>query len=467
MLTPPELVEEVDEEKAFLFDETSMGGRMQDSYTRTLLTEAGRILQPLCLEETHMADHEKSPIGARCLRGLTTVNEHTLRPSRVQFPEESEHYQQFASESSAWTIQSVASSHSHNAEGEAGRCPAVDEHKFRQREPLAEIPEGKRWCQGEPRRNMQRSGRPPFRRQNSKGARARRVPTRMLGCGMAVIRLLWICAFVWAVYGAIFGMDFKNDKAMAQWLPAGPPVANVEPLAMLPPSPYFKPHALTCPRGRVFLADEFHVFELDSATSQVELFQCAINGTIADLTARCEGETCWPVVLLKGTPPKVVDCANGMESPLLQTTQPAKALAARASGALDTVFAAHDHDVIEYRWSPVRQGWEPWWRVMQDPGGVKAVDVTSDQLLIFHEQGTLEAQDYQTGKLCGVWQLPSSLIGAGCAVNGGTSVLVLVPESRFRGPGARLMRATLPQTENSDNCRHRSDETAFGRVSDG
>lgn len=430
---PAELCEVIGEEETSLLDETRGGGIMHATFTRTgtVVTDPGLILETACLGGMHVEDHEESPDYAGSLLGPTMFEDCKLRPHL------------------------------------AGLCPAADDREFLQGELPAEGPECTRRCQEEIRRRTQSSDGPRLGRQLSRGERARRVPTSMLLCGMSIIRLLWSCALIWAVYGSIFGMDFKNDKAMAQWLPAGPPVANIEPLAMLPPSPYFKPHSITCPRGRVFLADEFHVFELDSVNSQVELFECAVNGTIADLTARCEGETCWPVVLLKGSPPAVLDCGNGVQSPLLQTNLPAKALAARASGALDTVFAAHENDIIEYRWSPIRHGWEPWWRVMQDPGGIKAVDVTSDQLLVFHEQGTLEAQDYQTGTPCGVWQLPKSLIGAGCAVNGSTSVLVLVPETRLRGPGARLMRATLPQTHNSDNCRHLRDENVFGRVSDG
>merc|ERR1712124_57343 len=114
-------------------------------------------------------------------------------------------------------------------------------------------------------------------------------------------------------------MDFKNSMAMVSAWNAGPKVADLTPVPMTFPSPYFQPNALVCPRGMIFLADQYRVFQLRDRDKGVVPFPCDVNGTIADLGASCDNDICWPMVLLHGDPPTVLNCATGEQTTMLQT----------------------------------------------------------------------------------------------------------------------------------------------------
>eukprot|EP00747_Dinoflagellata_sp_TGD_P007908 gnl/TRDRNA2_/TRDRNA2_117547_c0_seq1.p1 gnl/TRDRNA2_/TRDRNA2_117547_c0~~gnl/TRDRNA2_/TRDRNA2_117547_c0_seq1.p1 ORF type:complete len:268 (-),score=30.49 gnl/TRDRNA2_/TRDRNA2_117547_c0_seq1:154-957(-) len=252
-------------------------------------------------------------------------------------------------------------------------------------------------------------------------------------------------------------MDYQNDRALDQQWVSGPPVAQVGILQMIPPSPYFRPQSLVCPRGRVFLADQFRVFELDVKTSEITVLPCSVNGTIADLTATCTDLHCWPIVLLEGFPPQVLDCQTERVMPLLQATDMANRLTAGSGNSLDTMFSAHGSKVFEYRWSAPRKGWAPWWQVANVDnmhGNFQAIDTANGMLLLIHDHGVVETQDYSTGRRCGLWKLPPGLLGGGCAENDGSSLLLLVDahatDGQDSGPGVNLMRAVLPK---QDGCR--------------
>eukprot|EP00931_Biecheleriopsis_adriatica_P064438 TRINITY_DN39217_c0_g1_i1.p1 TRINITY_DN39217_c0_g1~~TRINITY_DN39217_c0_g1_i1.p1 ORF type:complete len:808 (-),score=110.33 TRINITY_DN39217_c0_g1_i1:5-2428(-) len=278
------------------------------------------------------------------------------------------------------------------------------------------------------------------------------LPTVLLSNGMQVIKALWSCALCWALWGAIFGMDFKNSEAAMPEFIGGPTVLKVQTLYMASPNPYFKPHALVCPRNQVFVADKYRVFELTERNTVAQTFPCDVNGTIADIAATCSMNTCWPVVLLDGYPPMVLDCSTGEQSPLLQAKNPASKIATQATerlGPSHSLFASVDDDVIQYGWSLGRTGWAPLWDVAKvRNGGVLGLDVAGNRLLMFHNHGLVESQDLKTGAQCGLWALPNenAVLGGGCAYDeeeSSSSVLVLAE----RGHGVMLLRAFLPAME--------------------
>lgn len=287
----------------------------------------------------------------------------------------------------------------------------------------------------------------------------------MLAWGMGVLNLLWLSAFIWAVCGAVNGMDFKNDQAVWRTLPEGPPIAQLHKLQLRSPSPYFQPHALVCPREQVFLADKYRIFELQgglldagSGKNIVTTFTyngkpCDVNGTIADIAATCNAESCWPVVLIHGSPglpPQILDCSVVKQYPLLQSETAATRLATRATsevGHLDRVFTVNGGEVIEYSWSERRGGFAPLWSVASTSDNILAIDVVGDTLFMFHSDGIVESQDLDKGTICGQWALPQSdrdrILGGGCAYEKGSSVLILARDVTD-SHGAELLSADLP-----------------------
>eukprot|EP00930_Biecheleria_cincta_P034028 TRINITY_DN23556_c0_g1_i1.p1 TRINITY_DN23556_c0_g1~~TRINITY_DN23556_c0_g1_i1.p1 ORF type:complete len:815 (+),score=113.05 TRINITY_DN23556_c0_g1_i1:55-2499(+) len=291
----------------------------------------------------------------------------------------------------------------------------------------------------------------------------RSMPKIMLHKGLIVIKLLWISAFVWALWGAAFGMDFQNEQAVMPMMNYGPRVLKTESIHFDTPSPYFRPHALVCPKGKIFVADKYRVFELVGKNMEVRTFKCNVTGTIADIGATCTGNICSPVVLLNGNPPHVLDCKTGEQLPLLQTSMPATKLAVYSSEPLGpghTIFASVDNIVTAYGWSLEHRGWAPWWDVTSRQNEILSIDIMNGQLIMFREKGLVEVQDLKSGQQCGLWTLPQSttVIGGGCAEPISSSVLVLAAN----GHGTKLLKAYMPIFEvcPKDTARPRPESAA-------
>ncbi|CAK9044532.1 unnamed protein product [Durusdinium trenchii] len=196
------------------------------------------------------------------------------------------------------------------------------------------------------------------------------LPGNMLRWGTKVVACFWASALLWAVHGAWFGMDFKNRKAAVPTWGDTPPLLEVSEMTMATPSPFWRPHALVCPRNQVFITDRYHVYELRENNTEVKRYPCSVNGTIADVAATCGRHSCWPVVLVKGVPPLVLDCSTGRSSPLLQTETRAGRIATSAQGTNgvletgDTLYATMDDKmIVQYGWSVQRGAWEPLWDI--------------------------------------------------------------------------------------------------------
>eukprot|EP00445_Apocalathium_hangoei_P074252 CAMPEP_0204157934 /NCGR_PEP_ID=MMETSP0361-20130328/31664_1 /ASSEMBLY_ACC=CAM_ASM_000343 /TAXON_ID=268821 /ORGANISM="Scrippsiella Hangoei, Strain SHTV-5" /LENGTH=807 /DNA_ID=CAMNT_0051113785 /DNA_START=26 /DNA_END=2449 /DNA_ORIENTATION=- len=298
--------------------------------------------------------------------------------------------------------------------------------------------------------SLQGPDSPPMR---SKSAQTRVLVHRLMHSGLLVVQCLWVFSALWALCIATFNPgDFKNSKAIFGQR-FRPPVADLTTLKTSW-SPYFRPSALVCPRGRVFLADEFRIFELSRDTGTAAPYSCDINGTIEDLTADCDSTGCWPLVLLAGNPSRMLDCSTGVTQSLLQTVGLAQHVALLSYNDL---FADLGGQVVRYRWSDHRRAWSPVWAVAQiASGGLNALDVVDHRLLMFGK-GAVEVQDLENGRSCGVWQLPAEVKGAGCAIEGGTAVLLLGQKERAEvqggvgglGPGVELMCADLRRSGES------------------
>mmetsp|Transcript_30429 Transcript_30429/g.87241 ORF Transcript_30429/g.87241 Transcript_30429/m.87241 type:complete len:838 (+) Transcript_30429:160-2673(+) len=281
------------------------------------------------------------------------------------------------------------------------------------------------------------------------------LPDFMLCRGLFILMLLWISALIWALHNA-YTRDFRDRQSWPEWMsilvPDPVKTLEVEHFAFRRPSPYFSPHAVTCPiDGKFFMADSFRVFMLHEGggdePSKPRPFPCDVNGTIADIAAVCDSENaCWPVVLLETKPPKVFDCKKNETWPLLQVSMSATRVATMgASGSdqgLDVLFASGDQQVIQYRRSEHRHGFAPEWVVLDHSEDILALDVVDDRLVVFLGH-SVEYQELATGKLCGHWKIPSGqkVIGGGCAR--GNTIHILATE----GHTIHILKSQLPEVE--------------------
>lgn len=282
--------------------------------------------------------------------------------------------------------------------------------------------------------------------RSKKKVAVRLIPKLMLRRGLSVVGALWMSAFGWALYGSIWGMDFKNDMAMMPQFARAPEVADLTQVPVAFPSPYFKPHALVCPRGQIFLADSYRVFQL-SDSSAVEPYPCDVNETIADLAAACDENACWPLVLLATDPPTVLDCNTGHKRMLLQTHHVINRFTAPVDESTGTLYAVRHGEVVQYQWQRHRSGWAPVWDIAKVDGELRAIDVVGNRLLLFSAAGeelVVEARNLQTGASCGMWTMPPELMGAGCGVHGKESILTLVRNKEPREGAVSIMEARLP-----------------------
>mmetsp|Transcript_81094 Transcript_81094/g.229687 ORF Transcript_81094/g.229687 Transcript_81094/m.229687 type:complete len:785 (-) Transcript_81094:45-2399(-) len=275
---------------------------------------------------------------------------------------------------------------------------------------------------------------------------AERLPIQMLFHGMLVLRFLWISACCWAflsICGAFGGMDWKNNDAL---FVLHQPRLKPYPLHKFDaPSPFFHPHALVCPKaGRVFLADRFRVFELNEVEGKLQHVDCDVNGTIEDIAATCNGNQCWPVILLSGPPTIVYDCHTHSAIPLLQMSARAERLATNASSrgdSLDTLIVSQGkEEMVQYGYSVKRKGFAPLWTVGQADHKILALDIIDSRLVTFQSHGIVATQDLLTGKRCGTWRLApaDNVIGGGCTH--GQTIRILAVE----GQEVQMLRAELP-----------------------
>merc|ERR1712039_385015 len=73
-----------------------------------------------------------------------------------------------------------------------------------------------------------------------------------------------------------------------------------------------------------------------------------------------------------------------------------------------------------------RNGWAPRWAIasVESSKGLTSLDVVGQDLFMFHQRDrrtkggapTIEVLNLDTGIICGLWELPRSVMGVGCAM---------------------------------------------------
>jgi len=281
---------------------------------------------------------------------------------------------------------------------------------------------------------------------------------RLMRLGHLVVTGLWLLFLCWSIYKGWIGKGFSNKLAVWKQPITGPPVAGVVKLPAIWPSPFFEPHSVVCPRGQIFFGDAFRVFELinwnnPDLDNRVIPYPCDVGDErIADVAADCNATACWPVVLLEGKlhEPDILDCATGRKFYLNQKHDAAVRYAQQNHSV--SYAAAQNGEVVQYWWSADKGAWSPRWQVAHvGHGNLKAIDIIDDRLLIFRQK-TVEVRHILDGKVCGVWDLPKDVKGAGCAMAGGTAVLLLSFGQEKEGVDQSGVELTCAQLRGKQSC---------------
>lgn len=283
--------------------------------------------------------------------------------------------------------------------------------------------------------------------------------------------MLWGVVFLWGCYKYLPYMwrDVEGDQT-DQWLLSLE--AKAEEINVFWPK-FFRPHAVACGAGgSIFMADRSAIYEGNANGGALQRVECALNGTIADISSACDGSGCWPVALLQrdAGPAKVVSCAHDMAMPLLRDQEPADLVTGfggTTGGWPNQLLASRNGTIVQYSTSH-SDGWSPEWfvgplNVRQPRSGtgrrrrtattLRALSTSGNRLLLFYGAATsgvaeayAERRDVQTMTRHASWSLPESVapISSGCALDGGNAALVL-PESKAQlgAPEPRLVRLLL------------------------
>lgn len=222
-------------------------------------------------------------------------------------------------------------------------------------------------------------------------------------------------------------------------------VENVEEVPLQWTSRSVFPHAIAVAGEDAFVADKYRVFRVPVLGGTPQEVPCNFTGTIADVAATCESEgaqECHPRVLLEGDRPRVVDCATGEESLILQQSSHDRVgHFALHSGKM---LALLGNDVVEYRSQEELHSWRPLWEKAQDVGNdVRSLDYDAQRLYIFEQSDSsskVALADIQYGNQLGRWTVPPqfSPIVAGAAT--GDGAILFLP----KGPAPTLLKWVPP-----------------------
>jgi len=212
-------------------------------------------------------------------------------------------------------------------------------------------------------------------------------------------------------------------------------------------SPMVSPRFLACAGGQAFAANAYQVFRVPVSGGVAVPEPCTgfvgAKETILDVTADCDANGCWPLVLLGGrSAGQVLDCASGQRQDVMQDPLPATKLTLifgehhrheLLGGSALAVTAAGS--VVEFERAP-GGGWRPLWEVVNDKGAeLCALGAEDGHVVFFRGGGSVELVNATDGQLAGNWSV-GTRIAAGCALGGGA--VLTMPEGR--APGFLLAR---------------------------
>jgi len=214
------------------------------------------------------------------------------------------------------------------------------------------------------------------------------------------------------------------------------------------PSEFFQPLAMACAKGNVFVADEFHVYQL--ASGVLSPVPCLLPEEIVDISAACNATSCWPLVLTGRERTQMANCQTDEAISFAQTER-AERIAGRNGSLAGALYALRAGQLVEYRLGLQQRVLEPWWPVADvDAAGLRAMQVLDGRAFFFRNSVshgvtsvTIESHTLKrNSSAVSVWALPKqsqSLIG-GCMLAGSSALVLLQGQD---GDYPRLVKIEL------------------------
>jgi len=199
-------------------------------------------------------------------------------------------------------------------------------------------------------------------------------------------------------------------------------------------APFFKPHALACAGHRIFLADQFHVFELEDRQNLRRI--CNVQQPIKDITTSCRDDRCHPVLLVPDVSAsdsderialELLDCEDGEKSTKLSPT-----IAAVDHANLyynhdneQVLVTAHGDELVRNRKSG--DAWEPEWTIGDVVSeSLRGLSADPDFTMLF-STANVQVRSATSRASIGKFLVPSSIgnLSAGCRIPGSLNALSL------------------------------------------
>jgi hypothetical protein len=211
------------------------------------------------------------------------------------------------------------------------------------------------------------------------------------------------------------------------------------------------PHAMSCSKEYIFVANRFRVFRLVDGSLRPE--PCKLDAAIADMTLTCESSgICRPLILLNtsGSDPQVTDC-SGKRYSLLQVPLPAEKFLlmnsiGRTNPLNNTLLSWRAGDLTEFEWGEREKAWSPLWE-RASLKSIQGMDSKDGKLFVFYHardsftgvpMNHVSVENFRSAVSLGKWRLhqhgsSGELVVSGCA-SSSDDVLLLTNEGMlYRG----------------------------------
>eukprot|EP00933_Yihiella_yeosuensis_P080865 TRINITY_DN9437_c1_g1_i2.p1 TRINITY_DN9437_c1_g1~~TRINITY_DN9437_c1_g1_i2.p1 ORF type:complete len:842 (-),score=111.89 TRINITY_DN9437_c1_g1_i2:41-2566(-) len=282
------------------------------------------------------------------------------------------------------------------------------------------------------------------------------------------VAVLWFAMFIWAALRYWSDEEFRLRRITYK------EITRQETLRIRWPGTLFRPTAVACAHGHIFVSDGFRIQEVFNNAGPAKPVSCpSLTRKITDLSVSCDAGShdCWPMALVSssdsnaGPAGSVVDCRGGRPQPLYQDDTPAEFitiftgdLGLKNATAADLIVGRKG-ELVSFEFSDLDGAWRPATHMgkvsfMTELGGLDSRPLRDGEQLralsskgrdvmllrdVVHSRPRLEIRDGLTMRLKGQWLLPENIenIQGGC--DEGASLLVLHTQNDQFGTGPPLL----------------------------
>lgn len=219
-----------------------------------------------------------------------------------------------------------------------------------------------------------------------------------------------------------FRASIRLYEEIQYWLHRPPPIkfaeSSLEWLVAWESAPLFRPHALACVDHHIFLADDFHVFELDDRRNLRQI--CKVDRPIRDLTASCSSDSCQPVLLLRSVSDgdseenpelELHACQDGEQSSTLLQTLGDDVDHANLyhSQSEDVLVTTRGDELLKNSRTEKGDTWIPEWSMGDvHSKSLRGIAADSDFTMLF-TSGHVQIRSSTSRKPIGSFQIPPSI----------------------------------------------------------